>query len=220
MRVCWAMYFSVCSLWSSLDIPSNNNFLLSSLAGPSSPVILFATPANFSNPLDAVPPNNAKSFEPDANNELNFSISALVKFNFSKVVLTPLIPCAVVSPTSLSLLNESYTLSLYSAPISISLVDFSNARPNKATTPPNTFTAVPTPVNIITPPIRYKALDTVSFKSFIALAPTLAPRSPLNKASAIPVAALTTPLITEVAKVRPAAIPTLLPVISNIFSCI
>ena len=129
-------------------------------------------------------------------------------------------PFDVVSPTSLSLLNESYTLSLYSAPISMSLVDFSNANPNAATTPPNIFTAVPTPVNIITPPIKYNALDTVSFKSFIALAPTLAPRSPLNKASAIPVAALTTPLITDVAKVSPAAIPTLLPVISNIFSCI
>ena len=128
-------------------------------------------------------------------------------------------PFDVVSPTSLNLLNESYILSLYSAPISMSLVDFSNANPNAATTPPNTFTAVPTPVNIITPPIKYRALDTVPFKSFIALAPTLAPRSPLNKDSAIPIAALVTPLKIDVTKVRLAAQPTLLPVISNSPSC-
>ena len=71
MRVCVAMYFNVCSLCSSLVIPNNNNFLLSSLAGCA---IVPATSENFSNPPAAVPPNNAKSFELLASNEFIFSI--------------------------------------------------------------------------------------------------------------------------------------------------
>ena len=212
------MYFNVCSLCSSLDIPSNINFLFNSLAGFA---IFPATSVNFSKPPAAVPPNNAKSFELLANREFIFSISALVIPNFSIVVLTPLIPLAVVNPTSLNSLNDLYTLSLYSAPISTSLVEPSIARPNAATATPNTLATMPNPgKNINAAPIPYAALVTESFKSLTACAPTLAPRSPLYSASAIPSAALVTPATTDVAAISPAAKGTLLPVISNIFSCI
>ena len=206
MRVCKAMYFNVCSRCSSALTPSNINFLFSSLAGCA---ILPAISENLSKPFAAVPPNSAKSFELVANREFIFSISALVTPNFSIVPLTPDMPCAVVNPTSLNLLNASYTLSLYSAPISISLVEPCIATPKAATAAPAILEAIPRPgKNINAAPIPYATLVISSLSSFSALAPTLAPRSPLYSESAIEVAALVTPEIT--------AVPANKPVVNNL----
>ena len=88
-------------------------------------------------------------------------------------------PAAVVNPASLNLLKLSNSLSFCSAATLFASAAVAAAIPSNAKAPPAILAAIPKPgINIIAAPMPFIAVVTLSANSLIALAPTLAPRSP------------------------------------------